>query len=127
MNLILPLFLRLHAIDNYGDDLSDFRETVNQANREEEMVMGLEEGRGGFGFRVVVPMFYNEEHIGSVEYGSAFDNQFLNEAQDEMGGDYFIYIFEDVAGIAWDAVEEGRLGATTTDDWEVSPADLEKS
>ncbi len=93
-------FLRLHSLDNYGDDLSDFRETVNQANRNQELVLGLEEGRGGFGFRVVTPMFYDGDHTGTVEYGSAFDDEFLNTVQAEMAGDYFIYIFEDVAGVA---------------------------
>lgn len=118
-------FLRLHSPDNFGDDLSGFRETVNQANENQELVLGLEEGRGGFGFRVVAPMFYEGEHTGSVEYGSAFGDEFLSNIQDEMAGDYFIYIFEDVAGVAWDAVEDGRLGATTTDNWEIVEDELE--
>ena len=119
-------FLRLHNVDNYGDDLSGFRETVNVANRDQDLVLGLEEGRGGFGFRVVVPMFYEGEHTGSVEYGSAFDDEFLDNVQAEMAGDYFIYIFEDVAGVAWDAVEDGRLGATTVDNWEVAVSEINK-
>ncbi|SDL71150.1 methyl-accepting chemotaxis protein [Halarsenatibacter silvermanii] len=112
-------FLRLHAPDEYGDSLRDFRNTVNQANENEEIVMGLEEGRGGFGFRVVVPVSYEGEHLGTVEYGSSFGQEFAEEMQEELGGDYFIYIFEDAAGVAWDAVEEGRLGATAEDLWEV--------
>ena len=112
-------FLRLHAPDNYGDSLRDFRHTVNQANADQEIVMGLEEGRGGFGFRVVVPMSFEGEHIGTVEYGSSFGQEFAEEMQEELGGDYFIYIFEDAAGVAWDAVEEGRLGATAEDIWDM--------
>ena len=112
-------FLRLHAPENYGDDLSDFRETVNQANERQETVMGLEEGRGGFGFRVVVPVSHEGEHVGTVEYGSSFGEGFAREMQEELGGEYFIYIFEDRAGVAWDAVEEGRLGATTEDIWSI--------
>ncbi len=112
-------FLRLHKPDNYGDDLSDFRQTVNQANKEQEIVMGLEEGRGGFGFRVVAPVFHNDEHIGSVEYGSSFDNSFVNEIKEKMSGDYFIYVFEDMASVSWDELEGGSLGATTEDEWQV--------
>ncbi len=112
-------FLRLHAPDNYGDSLRDFRHTVNQANENEEIVMGLEEGRGGFGFRVVVPVSSEGEHIGTVEYGSSFGQEFAEEMQEELGGDYFIYIFEDAAGVAWDAVEDGRLGATAEDIWDM--------
>ncbi|MFW6229597.1 MAG: methyl-accepting chemotaxis protein [Halanaerobium sp.] len=119
-------FLRLHSPEDYGDDLSDFRETVNQANQNQELVSGLEEGRGGFGFRVVAPMFNDGEHTGSVEYGSAFDEEFLNEVQSEIDGDYFIYIFEDVAGVAWDEVDDGMLGSTTSDNWEIDQEEIDK-
>ena len=120
-------FLRLHSPENFGDDLSDFRETVNQANRNQELVLGLEEGRGGFGFRVVTPMFYEGNHTGTVEYGSAFDDEFLNTVQAEMAGDYFIYIFEDVAGVAWDAVDDGLLGSTTADNWQVDDTEVDQA
>jgi len=119
-------FLRLHNPDKFGDDLSGFRETVNQANSNQELVLGLEEGRGGFGFRVVAPMFHEGEHTGSVEYGSAFGDDFLDNIQAEMAGDYFIYIFEDMAGVAWDAVENGMLGATTSDNWEIGQNERER-
>ncbi|MFW6389929.1 MAG: cache domain-containing protein, partial [Halanaerobiales bacterium] len=117
-------FLRLHAPDEYGDSLKDFRHTVNEANEKEKTVMGLEEGRGGFGFRVVVPVSYEDEHIGTVEYGSSFNKEFLENIQKEMNGEYFIYIFEDAAGVAWDAVEDGRLGATTEDNWDIEDEEM---
>jgi len=119
-------FLRLHMPDDYGDSLADFRHTVNEANDREEMVMGLEEGRGGFGFRVVVPINYQDEHIGTVEYGSNFDDEFALELQDNIGGEYFIYAFEDMAGIAWDQLDDGLLGSTTVDDWPIEEDLLEK-
>ncbi len=72
-------FLRLHMPENYGDSLKEFRFTVNEANESQRMVRGLEEGRGGYGFRVVVPMFYQGRHTGSFEYGSNFGEGFLAE------------------------------------------------
>ncbi|MGM0420694.1 MAG: methyl-accepting chemotaxis protein [Bacillota bacterium] len=104
--------------------MRDFRHTVNRANQNHKLVMGLEEGRGGFGFRVVAPVSYEREHVGTVEYGSSFGQEFVYELKQEIGGEYFTYIFEDKAGVAWDAVEEGRLGQTTTDNWEVDESAL---
>ncbi len=112
-------FLRLHNPDNYGDDLSGFRETVNQANQNEEVIMGLEEGRGGFGFRVVVPVSYEGEHIGTVEQGFAFDDEFVLDLQETYPGDFFIYAFEEAADLSWDELDDGELGATTEDIWAI--------
>ncbi len=63
-------FLRLHNPDKFGDELSSFRFTVNQANQSQEIVRGIEEGRGGYGMRVVVPVSYQGEHLGTVEMGT---------------------------------------------------------
>ncbi|MFN2312148.1 MAG: cache domain-containing protein, partial [Spirochaetia bacterium] len=62
-------FLRYHAPQNFGDDLSSFRATVVEANSQQRPVVGLEVGRGGPGMRVVYPVFHDGEHIGSVEFG----------------------------------------------------------
>ncbi|MCS3924396.1 cache domain-containing protein [Methanosalsum natronophilum] len=94
-------FLRLHMPDTYGDDLSSFRETVNRANSDLTTTSGLEEGRGGLGFRVVTPIFYENEHIGSVEIGQNFDQIFLNNLKKDFGGEYFIYIFEPEKTVSW--------------------------
>ncbi|WP_159429959.1 methyl-accepting chemotaxis protein [Halarsenatibacter silvermanii] len=119
-------FLRIHNPDNYGDDLSGFRETVNQANREEEIIMGLEEGAGGFGFRVVVPMRYEGEHIGTVEQGFGFDDEFLLNLQENYPGEFFIYAFEEAAQLSWDELDNGELGAMTEDIWPVAEEDQEQ-
>lgn len=111
-------FLRLHQPSKYGDSLKDFRFTVNEANEKKEIVRGLEKGAGGFGFRVVVPVSYEGKHIGTVEYGSDFGNNFLQNIKNNYGGDYFIYQFEGDGLIAntaekdiWDVGEEKYLEA----------------
>ncbi|TNE71999.1 hypothetical protein EP331_08145 [bacterium] len=60
-------FLRLHRVDKFGDDLSDFRPTVKAVNKTQKSVFGFEEGRIFNGFRYVYPLFYKNEHVGSVE------------------------------------------------------------
>ncbi|MBN2259900.1 MAG: PAS domain-containing protein, partial [Clostridiales bacterium] len=84
-------FLRLHNIDKYGDSLKDFRFTVNVANDEKKLVTGIEEGAAGYGLRVVAPISYEGEHIGTVEYGKDFGKSFVDSLKDKYGNDYFIY------------------------------------
>jgi PAS domain S-box-containing protein len=62
-------FLRLHKPSQFGDDLSSFRETVNSANSIKKIVSGIEVGRGGAGLRVVSPVNYEGNHVGTVEFG----------------------------------------------------------
>ena len=116
-------FLRLHMPENHGDSLRDFRFTVNEANEKQAIVQGLEEGRGGYGFRVVVPMSHLGRHTGSVEYGSNFGNQFLENLKEQFGGDYFIYTLTDES-VSWQEGQEENTflaGTLETDIWQDSP------
>lgn len=90
-------FLRLHQPDKFGDSLKDFRFTVNEANETQQVVKGLEEGVAGYGFRVVVPVSYLGNHVGSVEFGSAFGEGFLKKLKEDYTGEYFTYEFIDGA------------------------------
>jgi len=71
-------FLRLHLLDQYGDDLSDHRHAVVLANVQQITVMGLEKGKGGLGIRSIVPVSYEGQHIGTVELGMDFGEPFLD-------------------------------------------------
>lgn len=101
-------FLRLHKPEKFGDDLSGFRFTVNEANSSKKIIKGIEAGVAGYGLRVVVPMSYNGNHIGSVEFGGKFDQVFLEEFKKQFSGDYFIYSFSEAS--------EGFLAATLEED-----------
>lgn len=72
-------FLRFHRPERYGDDLTGVRFSVMAANDTLEPVTGFEEGRIFNGFRYVFPLFYEGEHIGSVETSVSF-----NAIQQEM-------------------------------------------
>lgn len=113
-------FLRLHMPEKHGDSLRDFRFTVNAANERKEVISGLEEGVGGYGFRVVAPMFYNGRHTGSVEFAGNFDTAFLNNLKEAYGGEYFIYALDKGEG-------DGLLSGTIeTDQWQATSSFIEK-
>jgi len=87
-------FLRLHKLEKFGDSLKDFRFTVNEANSRKETVYGIEEGVAGYGLRVVAPMFYDGKHIGSVEYGNDFGQEYLDNLKAAYSMDAFLYRYE---------------------------------
>ncbi|MCB9208326.1 MAG: PAS domain-containing protein [Ignavibacteriales bacterium] len=67
-------FLRLHKPSKFGDDLSSFRQTVVEANKNKKLISGIEVGRGGPGLRVVMPVENKGSHIGTVEFGLGLGN-----------------------------------------------------
>ena len=73
-------FLRVQKPEKFGDDLSSFRKTVVKANAEKKVISGLETGVSDLGFRVIFPL-KNEagKHLGTVEYGGAVNNEFINK------------------------------------------------
>jgi len=78
-------FLRLHKPGKYGDDLSEVRKTIVKTNADKKPVMGLDRGKFGFGIRGVVPVFRNQERIGSMEIGVALNDSFLSALENEFG------------------------------------------
>ena len=60
-------FLRFHRPSKFGDNLTNIRDTIKYVNRYKKPVDGFEEGRIYNGYRFVYPLFYEGEHIGSVE------------------------------------------------------------
>jgi len=62
-------FLRVHTPEKYGDDLSATRETIVEANKTRKKIIALETGATGLGFRVIQPVFYDNQFIGTVEMG----------------------------------------------------------
>jgi len=62
-------FLRMHRKNTYGDNLTDIRFSVKRTNKILERVEGFEEGRIFNGYRFVFPLFYDMQHVGSMEIG----------------------------------------------------------
>ncbi|WP_320055827.1 diguanylate cyclase [Desulfuromonas thiophila] len=64
--------LRFHAPQLADDSLDGVRPSVLLANRQLRAVHGYESGRIFHGFRHVYPLFYADQHIGSVELSTSF-------------------------------------------------------
>ncbi|QEP41980.1 HAMP domain-containing protein [Ectothiorhodospiraceae bacterium BW-2] len=85
-------YLRIHKLEKFGDDLSSFRHTVTQTNRTQTPTRGLEIGVAGLGMRGIVPVFYQQQHIGSVEFGMSFGQPFFDAAKKQYGVDIALYL-----------------------------------
>jgi methyl-accepting chemotaxis protein len=75
-------FLRLHKLEKFGDDLSKIRPTIVAVNSTKKNVQGLDRGTFGFGIRGLSPIFHDNKHIGSVEFGVGLNDQFLQRLKD---------------------------------------------
>ena len=80
-------FLRLHAPDKHGDDLSSFRHTVVETNRQKQLISGLEDGVAGLGIRGVVPVFWDNKHVGSFEVGLSMRQSFVDTFKNNHNSD----------------------------------------
>ena len=61
-------FIRLWNLKKYGDDLSSFRETINEVKRIKKALKSFEIGRAGLVLRGIAPIIDNKKYLGSVEF-----------------------------------------------------------
>ncbi|WP_322514408.1 cache domain-containing protein [Rhodopseudomonas palustris] len=85
-------FARIHQAQKFGDDLSGFRKTVVEANRERKPIVGLESGVAGLGIRGVVPVAHDGKHAGTVEFGLTFGQGFFDKFKQERGVDIALHL-----------------------------------
>jgi len=85
-------FLRLHALDQYGEAMASYRPTINEAQETGMAVGGLEWGVSGFGIRSVVPVFHEGTQVGTVEIGLSFEEPLLAEFKETYGTDLTLYV-----------------------------------
>jgi GAF domain-containing protein/HAMP domain-containing protein len=83
-------FLSLNDLKNQqvGKTLA----VIELANSERKSVAGLEYETGNLGVRGVVPIFYEGDHIGSVEIGIGFDDDILKGLKEKYGGEWHILL-----------------------------------
>jgi len=98
-------FFRAHKPGSFGDDLTAFRKTVVTANKDKQIIRGLEVGVADLGLRVVRPVTGKDgTHLGTVEYGGALDSKliesFVSEADESVktGGLLLSIISKDLSG-----------------------------
>ncbi len=78
------MFLRLHRLYEYGDDLH-YRATIRNTLRMQKETYGLETGLTGHGIRGVAPVFHKGNLVGTVEVGFNFGLIFVQELQKQFG------------------------------------------
>lgn len=88
-------FYRVHQPDRFDDDLSSFRHTVVDVNRDGRPRYGLEIGVAGLGMRGVVPVRYQGEQVGSVEFGLSFGQAFFDSYTANTGTLGALYLHRD--------------------------------
>lgn len=72
MNFHLPdgtTLLRVHNPDFYGDNLSEIRPIITTVHRDKKPLSGYDLGRHGPFYRIVQPVFHNDNYIGALEFG----------------------------------------------------------
>jgi methyl-accepting chemotaxis protein len=80
-------FVRIHKPGKFGDDLSAVRPTIVKTNADKAPVTGLDIGPFGLGLRGLTPVYVDGRHLGSVEFGMAFDERFFTEFKAKHGVD----------------------------------------
>lgn len=85
-------FLRAHKAQKFGDDLSSFRKTIVATNNTKNPIKGLEKGVAGLGIRGINPVFYDGNHIGSVEFGMSFGQAFFDKFKEKYGVDIALHV-----------------------------------
>jgi methyl-accepting chemotaxis protein len=119
-------FVRSHKPESFGDSLASFRATVVEANAKKALVAGLERGRGGLGVRAVHPVSHAGAHVGSLEYGMAFDGGFFERLVEGTAAQAEFYLFpnEEVATYSAADAAEARAAATFEGDPLLTPETL---
>lgn len=85
-------FLRLHKLEQFGDDLSSIRPTIIQVNATRQPVKGMDGGVAGIGIRGLVPMMLAGKHTGSVEFGLNLSQDFADRFSEAFGSNVDIAI-----------------------------------
>ena len=83
-------FYRAHNPTHFNDSAA-LRPTVIKANATRQVVNGLEQGRSGYGFRAVAPLFLDGQHLGSVSFGFDMGEAFLNMLNEDFKGNWGVY------------------------------------
>jgi methyl-accepting chemotaxis protein len=91
-------FVRSWVPNKFGDDLSSFRDSVVEVNKDKKVVNTLEVGKAGLSIRSVVPIFTKDnEHVGSLEFMQGINS--VAKAFDK-NGDAFILLMDSKLAVA---------------------------
>lgn len=80
-------YFRASKPEKFGDDQSTFRFSIMDANNTKKPIHGLENGVTGLAVRGIVPISYQDKHIGTVEFGMNFGQSFFDQFKQHNGVD----------------------------------------
>jgi len=63
------IFLRAHKPELYGDDMKSLSPVILEGNQTRKIIAGFEIVKKGLQYRIVCPVFVNEEYIGLIGFG----------------------------------------------------------
>lgn len=107
-------YLRLHKLEKHGDDLSGFRFTVLNANSQQKSQYGLEKGVAGIGLRGVIPVYYQQQHVGSAEVGLSFGQDFFDSFTKRYDSPIALYVADKSARTGFSAFASTITGNVTS-------------
>ncbi len=73
-------FVRLWALDKFGDDLKGFRQTIISIKQNKKPLVAIELGRAGLVLRGLSPIIENGQYLGSVEFMQSL-NSIIRDAE----------------------------------------------
>lgn len=102
MHFIAPdnrTVLRLHQPDVYGDDLSEIRPMVRDANATKSALQGFEVGKNGITYRITTPLInQKQEYLGLLEFGVR-PNYFVEKLVERFDVESMILVESDSLGM----------------------------
>jgi signal transduction histidine kinase len=76
-------FLRIHDPEKFGKNVSKMRPDIVAANREGRQFAGFTAGYVGLQYRIVQPVTYKNQHIGTIQFGLQ-DSFLLDPIQEKL-------------------------------------------
>ncbi len=89
-------FLRVHDPESFGDDLSSYRQMVVDVNTNRQPLVGYEAGSSGFAVRGIVPVFHQENYVGSLEVGIDVGKTLLEHLVEKYGNEWHILLTQEI-------------------------------
>ena len=84
-------FIRMEQSSKFGDNTSEKRATILESNRYRKYSSGLEKGRFTSAYRYVFPIFFNDKHIGSIDFSVSLQT-ITNSLESLFDGNYQIIL-----------------------------------
>ena len=101
--------------NKYGDDISDFRNTILQISKDHQPIKGIEVGRGGFVIRGIAPVFSEKDkYQGSVEVLLGLDN-YLKSAKNRDDEEIAMFMHTSLLKIATGFLEASSSNVSQKD------------